>query len=411
MRYDMCKRSLLLALWLGAVLLCGAAPSPSWCQYEVEQEKPFWVRGLIDLRIAQGGRAHAWTSRGPGKTRYGGRSTAEGSERVTRLSVAQFALEGGAALPWDVTAHAQLNWYPDSDEDNKPLLIEAYFRKEWGEWEKGWGVQTGVLSPPFSLEHTGPAWTSPYTLTPSALNTWLWEELRVVGLEGEWWRATAGGTRLSLLAGLGFGADSFGQLLPERGWVLSDALRGVNSVLPLPRPGVNSFVFDERDYRPALYFELNLTEAQKRAELKLGYFDNLGDQGTTGTWATRFGNFGAILHPLARVDLLLQYLIGETHTYLATWDSSFSAFYALLSYHYRSHRFSIRYDVFRVHDLDGGPRQSRERGDAFTLAYLFEFGLHHRVGFEYIFAHSHHPSLSQSDPSDGGWQLSYRFRY
>src|SRR4029450_2638045 len=107
MRYDMCERSLLLALWLGAVLLCGAAPSPGWCQYEVEQEKPFWVRGLTDLRMAQGGRAHAWTSRGPGKTRYGGRSTAEGSERVPRLSVAQFALEGGAALPWDVTAHAQ----------------------------------------------------------------------------------------------------------------------------------------------------------------------------------------------------------------------------------------------------------------------------------------------------------------
>jgi hypothetical protein len=82
-----------------------------------------------------------------------------------------------------------------------------------------------------------------------------------------------------------------------------------------------------------------------------------------------------------------------------------------LSYHYKGHRFSARYDVFRVHDLDGGPRWSREHGDAFTLAYLFEFGLHHRVGIEYIFAHSHHPSLSPSDPSDGGWQLSYRFRY
>src|SRR5262245_32826376 len=227
MRYDMRARFVFLLPWLGA-LLFALPPAQVDCHSQQAQESPVWLRGLLDLRVAQGGRAHAWTARGPGKTRYGGRSTSEGAERVTRLSVAQLALEGGAALPWDVTAHAQLNWYPDSDEDNKPLLIEAYFRKEWGEWGDGWGVQTGVLSPPFSLEHTGPAWTSPYTLTPSALNTWLWEELRVVGLEGEWWRATAGGTRLSLLAGFGFGADSFGQLLPERGWVLSDMLRGVD---------------------------------------------------------------------------------------------------------------------------------------------------------------------------------------
>jgi len=70
-------------------------------------------------------------------------------------------------------AKAQLNWEPDSYREGHPSLIEAYFRKEWGEWEKGWGLQTGVLNPPFSLEHTGPAWTPLYTLTPSALGTWL----------------------------------------------------------------------------------------------------------------------------------------------------------------------------------------------------------------------------------------------
>src|SRR5262245_31228888 len=159
MRYDMHVKLLRLLPWLVILLLI--PPSLVHCQHEVEKESPFWLRGLFDVRVAQGGRAHAWTSRGPGKTRYGGRSTSQGAERVTRLSVAQLAVEGGVALPWDVTAHAQLNWYPDSDEDNKPLLIEAYLRKEWGEWQGGWGVQTGVLSPPFWLEHTDPAWTSP----------------------------------------------------------------------------------------------------------------------------------------------------------------------------------------------------------------------------------------------------------
>lgn len=395
---------------VGLLFFCIILPRAE-AQYEVEQESPFWVRGLLDTRIARGGRAHSWTARGPGKTRYGGRTTDEGSERVTRLSTAQLAIEGGVSLPWEVTAQAQLNWYPDSYNDDEPLLIEAYFRKEWGEWAKGWGLRTGVLPPPFSLEHSGPALTSPYSLTPSALSTWLWEELRVAGVEGDWWHETSTGWHLRVLAGTGFGADSFGWLLPERGWVLSDALTGVNSTLPLPRPGIQSSVFDERDSRPALYMTVTVNEPRHRAELKVTYFDNLGDQGTTGTWATHFGTVGAILHPLAKMDVLLQYAVGETHTHVAAWDSSFEAFYALLSYHHRGHRFTARYDVFRVHDLDGGPQWSRDRGDAFTLAYLFEFGLRHRVGFEYIFAHSHHPSLSYSDPSDDGWQLSYRFRY
>ena len=389
------------------VLTIGVA----WGQYEVEKESPVWLRGLLDLRIAGGSKAPSWTDRGPGKLRYGGRATATGFEHVTRLAVAQLALEIGATLPGDIRARAQLNWEQETVNADRPLLVEAFLRKEWGNWEYGWGLQGGVFNLPFSLEHTGPAWTPQYSLTPSALNTWLWEELRITGLEAERWWTLPGDFRLSLLAGAGFGPDSFGWLLPERGWVLSDALSGVNSTLLLPRPGVKSFVFDERDYRPALYTGITLSDGRERGSVKFGYFDNLGDQSTTGAWNTRFGTLGALLHPLPQVDFLVQYLIGETHTHVANWDSSFSAFYTLLSYRYRAHRLTARYDVFRVHDLDDGPNWSRDRGDAVTLAYLIEFGLHHRVGAEYIWVHSRHPSLAHGDPNDDGWQISYRFRY
>lgn len=395
------------------VVLClpGLSSGIARGQYEVEDKSPVWLRGLLDVRIAGGGKASSWTDRGPGKRRYGGRATATGFEHVTRVAVAQLALEFGALLPWDIVARAQLNWEHETVNADRPLLVEAFLRKEWGSGERGWGLQGGVLLPPFSLEHSGPAWTPQYSLTPSALNTWLWEEVRVTGLEAEHWWTLPGNFRLSLLAGAGFGPDSFGWLLPERGWVLSDAVSGVNSTLLLPRPRVKMSVFDERDYRPAIYTSISLNDAHEWAIFKLAYLDNLGDQGTTGTWHTRFGTVGTILHPLPQVDLLAQYLIGETHTRVANWDSSFSAFYTLLSYRYRTHRITARYDVFRVHDLDDGPNWSRDRGDAVTLAYLFEFGLRHRVGVEYIWAHSHHPSLARGDPSDDGWQISYRFRY
>jgi len=409
MRYTMEIRFLFLLPSLGMLLLFAATPPQVRCQYEVEQERPFWARGLFDVRVARGGRTHAWTSRGLGKTRYGGRTTPQGSERVTRLSVAQLALEARATLPWDIIAHAQLNWYPDSYADDRPLLIEAYFRKEWGGWEKGWGVQTGVINPPFSLEHREPARTPQYTLTPSALNTWIWEEGRVVGIEGQWWQTLDNGMSLSILAGAGFGPDQMGHLLAVRGWILSDMLAGINSDAPLPELGQQVPVFDERDHRPSIYSLVSLKDSRERVEFSLGYFDTLGNQNTQGVWETRLGTTGIILRPFAHVEFLSQYMEGVTQS-KATCDISFSAWYGLLSFPYRGHRLSIRYDFFRTNDLDGAPFY-REHGDGVTLAYLFEFGLHHRVGFEYIWLHSRYPLFSDADPSDSGWQLSYRFRY
>ena len=161
-----------------------------------------------------------------------------------------------------------------------------------------------------------------------------------------------GGVRLDFFAGAGFGPDQMGRLLAPRGWVLSDYLSGINSDLPIPEPGKEVSIFDERDHRPAIYTWLTLSDPRGWGKLGLGYFDNLGDQGTKGVWETRFGTVGAVLHPFSRIDLLFQYLVGKTQNRGANCDVSFNAFYALLSFRYQDHRLSARYDVFRIHDLD-----------------------------------------------------------
>ena len=33
------------------------------------------------------------------------------------------------------------------------------------------------MNVPFSLENSGPAWTPEYTISASALNSWLWEDI------------------------------------------------------------------------------------------------------------------------------------------------------------------------------------------------------------------------------------------
>ncbi len=168
-----------------------AGPSAVLAQddYAVEPERSISLRALLDLRIVRAGPAPSWKDRGPGKTRYGGVDDDGHFERVTRFAIAQLALEPEARLPWGIAAHAQVNW--DGDVDDRGDVGPTTTRRAWsraGCARSGATRRTvGRCSPacptrPFSLEHTGPAWTPRYTLTPSALNTWLWEEGRVLGL-------------------------------------------------------------------------------------------------------------------------------------------------------------------------------------------------------------------------------------
>ena len=46
-------------------------------------------------------------------------------------------------------------------------------------------ARAGLFWPPVSLEHTGPEWRVRDTITPSAINSWIGEEVKVGGLEAQ----------------------------------------------------------------------------------------------------------------------------------------------------------------------------------------------------------------------------------
>ena len=132
------------------LLLCAG---PAHAQYDVvDQPSNLWLRALVDVRLAGGGPAPSWTDSGPGKMRYGGST---GYDRVTRVGLSQAALQVGATLPWDIRAQAQVNVEPDIAHGYHPWLIEAIVRKEGGDERRGWGIQSGVMNVPFSLENGG----------------------------------------------------------------------------------------------------------------------------------------------------------------------------------------------------------------------------------------------------------------
>jgi len=330
-------------------------------------------------------------------------------EHVTRVELANLAVQFGASLPWGIRAQAQLNVQPDLADSYHPWLVEAFLRKEWGDQQSGWGLQTGLAGSPFSLEHTGPAWTPEYTISASALDNWLWEEISVAGVEGEWWHVGTRGPRLGIVVGGGFGPDQLGRLLALRGWVIADGLSGYNADLPLPN-GTRTDIFDERDDRPAAYALVTISDPRERGSIKVGYFDNRGDQNADGSWNTHFTTIGAVLHPLSNLDVVVQYLDGTALVRDTTNDSSLRAFYALISFHHRSQRATVRYDEFHLGDLDGG-NSTAERGDGITAAYSLEWGLRHRIAVEYTWLDSTRPGSTPSERSHDGWQLSYRFRY
>ena len=138
--------------------------------------------------------------------------------------------------------------------------------------------------------------------------------MSLAGVEGEWWKDTQSGLRLGVLAGIGYGPDLFGRLLALRGWAIGDGLGGFNGDLPLPN-GTRTDIFDERDGRPAAYTWVTVGDVGERVALKVGYFDNRGDQDNPGVWHTRVATAGVVFHPHPSVDVIVQALRGKARVH------------------------------------------------------------------------------------------------
>ena len=274
------------------MLACGLAPLVAHAQYEVD-EQDTRLAARADRR-ARGARPRvpSWTDSGPGKLRYGGRSRDAGFEHVTRVELAKLAMQFGATLPWGIRAQAQANVQPDLADGYEPWLIEAILRKEWGGEESGWGLQAGLTSTSFLARARRPgldAGVRALGVRAQQLAVGRHQprgrRRRVVARR----RDAARGS--GIVVGAGFGPDQLGRLLALRGWVIGDGLSGLNSDLPLPN-GTRTDIFDERDDRPAAYALVTLSDPGERGALKLGYFDNRGDQNADGSWHTQFTTIG-----------------------------------------------------------------------------------------------------------------------
>lgn len=258
------------------------------------------VHAYVDGRLVAAPDTLSWTQGGVGKTRFG-----TGDDGL------QF---GGAAMAVALQATPSLLAFADvqyQTTDRHTLdVIEGYLRYRpvsTTPWRAS--VKLGVFMPPISLENDAVGWTSPWTLTPSAINSWVGEELRAKGVQGQLeWRG--GWQTLELSGALFKGNDPTGTLLADRGWSLSDLTYGLGSTLRVPDAYAQVFgdpdhtrynPFQEIDGRWSWYGHL-AWEANGYGRLELMRYDNRADpaahtiyEGSADVfaWHTYFWSLGA----------------------------------------------------------------------------------------------------------------------
>jgi len=334
------------------------------------------VHASADLRATGGSGESSWTQGGFGKTRFG-----DGDAGTPFANAA-------LSIHWQVTPA----WALSTDVRYQPRfgsslsLTEAFARYRpvsTDAWR--WSLKFGEFFPPISLENDGIGWTSLWTLTPSAINTWVGEELRTSGAEA---RVEHRGEANTLSAGVAlFGAnDPAGEILASRGWSLSDLVAGIGSRLREPdayatRIGVapprRYDPFLEIDHRVGLYADAEWSSAQY-GRLRVLYYDNRADPSTYHSfgandelfsWRTRFVSAGAQTR-IDRLELIAQAMDGSTKVAPPGFasDTHFSAAYVLAGWNLGAWRPALRVDAFTTRQTPAFPPRMAEHGSAVTFA-------------------------------------------
>src|SRR4051812_10493038 len=129
----------------------------------------YGASGYIDLRLVGRANEKSWLQGGLGKTRYG--------NGYSNFQFAGVVGQGYVLLTPEILAVAVLRVEPEQRTFFDAL--EAYVRyRPVSTSPVRWSVKAGAFFAPFSLENTELGWSSYWTITPSAIDSWFGEELR-----------------------------------------------------------------------------------------------------------------------------------------------------------------------------------------------------------------------------------------
>jgi len=363
-----CRRLLRLGLALLA-LIC-----PFWRAPAAAQEITY--NGLVDGRVVDPSNQRSWMRGGLGKLRFNG-----GGDSGPEAVFDQATVDGKIGIGPDVAVLGTLRFEPTQRTEID--MLEGYVRYQplsSGPWRAR--AKAGAFFPPISLENEGIGWTSPWTLTPSAINSWVGEELRTIGGESSaQWRYDGGSLEAT---GALFGwAGPAGTLLSDRGWALGDKPTGLLDRLRLPD------VVERRQRKTLPQYEEPFLQIGGSPGWYAGsawridglgriaflHYDNEADTSAFRNnqvgWRTKFNSVG-IDTGIGDVVLLAQAMAGNTEIdptanfHSNTW---FHSAYLLAGRYFGDWSVAGRLEFFGTRERhDGGTPELSEHGHAGTLA-------------------------------------------
>ena len=256
-------------------------------------------------------------------------------------------------------------------------------------------IKAGAFYAPVSLENRTSGWDSPYTISYSAIDSWLAVELRTLGLEAnlDWL-----GTRLGHSFDLGVTAAAFGwnegagAVLAGTGFALTDRQTPVFGRVGQPGvPPLNGVEpFAQIDGRVGAYAGLE-GRYRDRVTARVLRYDNRADPTVMDTvagtiaWHTRFTSAGVRAESGSGWTGIVQWLQGETIIAPGglTLEWPFNSVYALVSRRIGRHTLSARYDRFNV-QTRGPESDGAQSGHAWTAAYACDVSPHWRIALEWL---------------------------
>jgi hypothetical protein len=388
-----CRQLRLLAgasVWLVASGVSAQAPDPVLA-----------LDGFLALRGSAVASVDSWLAGGFGRLAAGSGLAGE----YAGVGSAELA----AALDWRPSerfrayVHATARHEPDAIHRESGGVAETYLeaRATLGGRSEA-RFRGGLTFLPTSRENVAPLWSSPYTLTLSAINSWIADEIRPAGIEALLAHTTSDGNELDLLATALRGCDTAGALLSWRGWAFGSRVSGLREELPLPplsslAPG-GAFAaqrdggtepIDELDGRTG-YLGRVRWRRPGVALMQLARFDNRGDRGLHGdqyAWATRFTQVAAELELGDRSRVIGEWLRGAIGMGPLTGtrvDEDVEFWYLLATTSFNAGRVTLRYDCFSTADRDGTAEPNNGSGWALTAAVLWRPAARLRVGVELL---------------------------
>ena len=333
----------------------------------------------VDLRASTVGGEESWLEGGFGKLRYGG----DEGETDARARIASADVAWKPQISWNLSGLLSMAYQKQLQGDLG--FSEAFLKFRSSPAPTRFSARAGLFWPPISQEHGGSSWLVTDTITPSAANSWVGEEVKVLGVEATVETALAE-HELALTGAAFLHNDMSGTLLTNRGWALHDLRITAGGDLPLPplSPSIAPYQasitspFWEVDSRAGFYGRLDWRPPLP-VTFNAFYYDNRGDRVSTRamqtSWRTRFWNLGAMAALDETTEAKAQVMWGNTLVGPDTpWgipvDVDFTTAYFLLSRAVGTGRITARADWFETADNSFvATDDNNENGWAATLAY------------------------------------------